>query len=97
MIPRLYGPHTRGREPEPEPGEGEGEGQPAAVTRVLLHALTVRRPRARYSVTWITKLFMFLKWIMPVSCMDHLIMQPKGLAPLPPPLRRRCWHNKLHP
>ena len=25
------------------------------MTEVLLHALTVRRPRPRYSVTWITQ------------------------------------------
>ena len=73
----MDGPYTK------DPGELE----PAAVTHVLLHALTVRRPRPRYSVTWITKVFMFLKRILPVSFLDRLVMRAMGLAP----------YKKLHP
>lgn len=46
---------------------------PEAVARCVVHALEARRPRVRYRVTFPTKLFAFLKWLLPARAMDAVL------------------------
>ncbi len=47
----------------------------AAVTDKLLHALTAKRPKARYYVTFPTYLFAFLKRILSTRTLDKLLIK----------------------
>lgn len=77
FIPRLYGPYRK----------DVGELEPEAVTRALLRALTVAKPRPRYPVTWPSRLFMFLNRVMPCWALDWIKLWGIGLYPV----------SKLHP
>ncbi|WP_019023895.1 MULTISPECIES: SDR family oxidoreductase [unclassified Thioalkalivibrio] len=46
---------------------------PEAVARCVVHALEARRPRVRYRITFPTKLFAFLKWLLPARAMDAVL------------------------
>lgn len=75
--PRLYGPYKK----------DIGELEPEAVTRTLIHALETKHPRPRYAVTYPTRLFMFLKRILPGDWLDYIVLSVMGLSP----------PSKLHP
>ena len=45
---------------------------PKAVLEVLIHAIEAKNPKARYAVTFPTKLFSLLKRFLPTSWMDDL-------------------------
>ncbi|MEM9522713.1 MAG: SDR family NAD(P)-dependent oxidoreductase [Pseudomonadota bacterium] len=62
IMPHLYGDH----------GSGLFELPPAAVTRKLIHALEVSRPKARYFVTTPTYLMYWTKRLMPLAVFDWL-------------------------
>jgi NAD(P)-dependent dehydrogenase (short-subunit alcohol dehydrogenase family) len=62
VLPRLYGPETRGRFELP----------PAAVTAALVRALEARTPRARYRVTVPTKVAAVLARLLPARALDVL-------------------------
>ncbi|OUS25896.1 short-chain dehydrogenase [Thalassotalea sp. 42_200_T64] len=47
--------------------------EPAAVTKALIHALESHRPKARYRITYPTKLFTLLKRILPTRWLDALL------------------------
>lgn len=61
---RLYGPHD-GKKDRFELG-------PEAVTKALVHALESPRPRARYRITWATKLAFFFKRILTTRMFDRI-------------------------
>ena len=65
VIPRLYAEKT---------GPDWGELGPEAVTGKLIQALESKRPRERYMVTKVTVLMAFLKRIMPIRCLDRILM-----------------------
>jgi NAD(P)-dependent dehydrogenase (short-subunit alcohol dehydrogenase family) len=46
---------------------------PEAVTKCLIHALESRRPKARYRITFPTKLFSILKRLLPTKLLDRLL------------------------
>ncbi|WP_019625488.1 SDR family oxidoreductase [Thioalkalivibrio sp. ALJT] len=46
---------------------------PEAVARCVVHALEARRPRVRYHVTFPTRLFAFLRWLLPARAMDAVL------------------------
>ncbi len=46
---------------------------PEAVLKKVLHALTSRRPRIRYRVTFPTHLFAILKRVLPSRWLDHIL------------------------
>ena len=78
FVPRLYGPYKKDM----------GELEPSAVTAKLTLALDARRPAPRYSVTWPTHAFMFLKRILPGWAFDQVTLRAMGLWPAA---------KKLHP
>lgn len=45
---------------------------PQAVTDVIEHALEAKRPKTRYPVTMVAKIFIFLKWLLPDRAFDYL-------------------------
>lgn len=47
---------------------------PEAVLQAVIHALESRRPRTRYPVTFPTRLFAFLKWLLPTRAMDRILL-----------------------
>lgn len=51
---------------------------PGAVLNKVIHALESRRPRIRYPVTLPTYGFAFLKWLLPGSWMDALLIKASG-------------------
>ncbi len=51
---------------------------PGAVLNKVIHALESRRPRIRYRVTLPTYGFAFLKWLLPGSWMDALLIKASG-------------------
>ena len=46
-----------------------------AVTQVLIDALESKKPKARYSVTFPTKLFVWLKRVLPTSWLDSILVK----------------------
>lgn len=64
ILPRLYA--------EDPPGLGPMERRPEAVTRALRHALTARRPKARYYVTPATWLIAALTRALPTRALDRI-------------------------
>ena len=62
LMDRLY-----------DDGPGKFELPASAVTRVLIHALESRRPRARYRVTVPTTLAMVLTRTLPTRAMDRIV------------------------
>lgn len=72
VPPRLYGPYKK----------DAGELEPEAVTRTLLIALESKRPRPRYAVTWPSRLFMFLKRVLPGWALDWLVLAAVGFNPV---------------
>jgi len=51
---------------------------PEAVTDVLIKILNRRQPKARYRVTFPTKLFAVLKRILPTSWLDRILLKAGG-------------------
>ncbi|WP_232504071.1 SDR family NAD(P)-dependent oxidoreductase [Thiomicrospira microaerophila] len=51
---------------------------PEAVTKALIHALQSNRPKARYRVTTPTKLFAFLKRLLPSKALDWVLLKAGG-------------------
>lgn len=51
---------------------------PEAVCKVLLHALQSKRPKARYRVTLPTKVFAFLKRLLPTHALDWVLAKAGG-------------------
>jgi len=47
---------------------------PEAVLHAVIHALEARRPRARYRVTFPTRLFAVLRWLLPTRAMDRVLL-----------------------
>ena len=47
--------------------------EPLDVTKALIHALESKRPKIRYTVTLPTKLFAFLKRLLPARWLDQLL------------------------
>ena len=47
--------------------------QPAAVTKVLVHAVEARRPRARYYVTWPTHMAGTARRLLPTRMLDWVV------------------------
>lgn len=52
-----------------------------SVLAVLITALSVRRPAARYRVTVPTKLFWYLKRLLPSSWLDRILLKASGDEP----------------
>ncbi|AZN36217.1 SDR family NAD(P)-dependent oxidoreductase [Iodobacter ciconiae] len=52
-----------------------------AVMAVVLKALTVRRPSARYQITTPTKVFWVLKKILPSRVLDYILLKASGDEP----------------
>jgi NAD(P)-dependent dehydrogenase (short-subunit alcohol dehydrogenase family) len=48
---------------------------PEAVLKCVLHALTARRPRARYPVTVPTRVFTVLRRVLPTRLLDQLLLK----------------------
>ena len=51
---------------------------PEAVNKVLVHALQAKHPKARYGVTFPTKLFAVLKRILPTQTLDWVLSRAGG-------------------
>ena len=56
-------------------GSNRFELPPSAVTRVVHNALTVPSPRPRYRITTPTKVFAFLKRILPTRMLDRILLK----------------------
>ncbi len=64
LIPRLY----------EDNGKKDAFELPAsAVTKVLIHALEAKRPKAKYRVTVPTHFMAFLKRVLPTSAVDKIL------------------------
>lgn len=64
VIPRLYSDKDK---------KDPFELGPEAVTAKLIHALESPRPRARYSVTWVTHIAKILVRLLPTAVQDKII------------------------
>jgi NAD(P)-dependent dehydrogenase (short-subunit alcohol dehydrogenase family) len=49
--------------------------EPADVTKALIHALENKKPKIRYRITVLTKLFSFLKRILPSRWLDNILLK----------------------
>jgi NAD(P)-dependent dehydrogenase (short-subunit alcohol dehydrogenase family) len=53
----------------------------SAVFDVVLAALQAKKPRARYRVTTPTKIFYYLKRLLPTRCLDRILLAASGDEP----------------
>ncbi|WP_455380183.1 SDR family oxidoreductase [Acidihalobacter prosperus] len=60
---------------QPETVKTAFELGPEAVFKALLHALESPKPKARYHVTFPTRLFAFLRRILPTGALDWLLLR----------------------
>lgn len=60
---------------------------PEAVERALVRALTARRPKARYHVTFPSHVFKVARWLLPTRLLDWFLMTATASERRPP---RRC-------